>query len=213
MEYLFLAAAWAAYALLHSLLASLVVKDWVSRRWPALAPGYRLAYNLVALLALLPLIWAIHAHPGPWLWRWTGWAAWLANGLALAALLALASSSAPYDMKEFLGLKAWRERRRDAAEHDGLVISRWHRHVRHPWYALALVLVWTRDMNAAMLVSALAITAYFVIGSRLEERKLAAHFGDAYREYCRRVPGLLPLPGKRLSAAEAEALVQRSRHR
>ena len=81
-----------------------------------------------------------------------------------------------------------------------------HRHVRHPWYALSLVLLWTRDMSTALLVSALAITAYFVVGSWLEERKLLARFGPAYGQYMARVPGLVPRPWRRLSREEARQL-------
>lgn len=113
-------------------------------------------------------------------------------------------------MGEFLGLKPLRERRRNVTEHDGFRISPLHRHVRHPWYALGLVLIWTRDMNAPLLISALAITLYLILGSRLEEKKLEAHFGAAYRDYKDKVPALLPLPWKRLSAAEADALVRRT---
>jgi protein-S-isoprenylcysteine O-methyltransferase Ste14 len=205
-----LALGWLAYAALHSLLAALSVKAWATRRWPGCAPYYRLAYNLVALVLVLPLAWATFAIPGDWLWRWSEPWAWLANGLALAALAGFWFSSGTYDMGEFLGLKPLREQRSDAAEHDGFRISPLHRHVRHPWYALGLLLIWTRDMNAPLLVSTAAITLYFVLGSRLEENKLEAHFGAAYREYKERVPGLLPLPWKRLSAAEAEALQQRA---
>ena len=35
-------------------------------------------------------------------------------------------------------------------------------------------------------------TIWIVIGSVLEERDLSADFGDAYREYQRKVPMLLP---------------------
>jgi protein-S-isoprenylcysteine O-methyltransferase Ste14 len=217
MELAWLAVGWLAYAALHSLLAALTVKAYVTGRWPGFAPWYRLAYNAAALLLVLPLAWATYAIPGEWLWRWTGPTAWLANGLALAALAGFWFSAGSYDMGEFLGLKPLREKRRDAAEHEGFRISPLHRHVRHPWYALGLLLIWTRDMNAPLLVSAVAITLYFVLGSRLEESKLEAHFGAAYRDYKEKVPGLLPLPWRRLSAAEAEALMRRSvegaRHR
>ena len=67
-------------------------------------------------------------------------------------------------------------------------------------------------MNAPLLVSAVVVTLYFVVGSRLEENKLVAMHGDTYREYRRRVPGLVPLPWKWLSVAEAAALVQGARH-
>ena len=86
------------------------------------------------------------------------------------------------------------------------MISPWHRFVRHPWYTLGLVLIWTRDMNAASFVSAEAITLYFVIGSRFEEHKLVAEFGDRYREYQRKVPRLIPLPWRVLSRDDAARL-------
>ncbi|MEW6163508.1 MAG: hypothetical protein AB1642_00455 [Pseudomonadota bacterium] len=217
MNLLWLALGWLAYAALHSLLAALPVKAWVTRRWPGCAPWYRLAFNALATFLVLPLAWATHAIPGDWLWRWSGAWAWLANGLALAALAGFWFSTRGYDMGEFLGTRPLRERRADAVEHENFRISPLHRHVRHPWYALGLVLVWTRDMNAPWLVSACAITLYFIVGSRLEERKLERHFGPAYREYREKVPGLIPLPWKRLTPAEADALMQRSvqraRHR
>lgn len=206
-----LALGWLAYAALHSLLATLSVKAWVTRRRPAFAPWYRLAYNALAVVLVLPLVWATYAIPSEWLWRWNGiWAA-LANGLALVALIGFWRSTGSYDMGEFLGLKPLRERRQDAVEHDGFRISTVHRFVRHPWYFLGLVLIWTRDMNAPLLVSALAITLYFIVGSRLEEHKLEAHFGEVYRNYCRKVPGLMPLPWKRLSAPEAREMMHHAR--
>jgi methanethiol S-methyltransferase len=203
-----LALGWIAYATLHSLLAALAVKAWVTRRWPGFAPYYRLSFNALAIVLVLPLAWASYAIPGEWLWRWTGPAAWIANGLALAALAGFAFSSGTYDMGEFLGTRPWREKRSDAVEHEGFRISTLHRFVRHPWYALGLVLVWTRDMNAPLLISSGAITLYLIVGAWLEERKLEAHFGAAYRDYKQLVPGLIPLPWKWLSAAKAEVMVE-----
>ena len=52
---------------------------------------------------------------------------------------------------------------------------------------------------------AVAITAYFVIGSWFEERKLVALHGEAYRHYRDKVPALLPLPWKYMTAAEARS--------
>jgi protein-S-isoprenylcysteine O-methyltransferase Ste14 len=210
MNLTWLALGWIAYAALHSLLAALAVKAWVTRSWPGFAPYYRLAFNTLAVVLLLPLAWATYAIPGEWLWRWTGPAAWIANGLALAALAGFAFSSGTYDMGEFLGTRPWREKRADAVEHEGFRISPLHRFVRHPWYALGLVLIWTRDMNAPLLVSSGAITLYLIVGAWLEERKLEAHFAAAYRDYKKQVPGLVPLPWKILSAADASTLTQRS---
>jgi len=206
LRLLLLAATWAGYFALHSLLAGRGLKAEVARRWPRLARRYRLAYNVTALVTLVPVL-ALMAHtPGPWLWRWEGAWGWLADGLALGALAGFAWSARYYDLGEFAGLD-----RAGAEGPGGLRISPLHRHVRHPWYSLGLVLIWTRDMDAAWLVSALVITAYLVVGSRLEERRLVAEFGEAYRAYKRRVPGLVPLPGRALSRAEAWSLEQQAR--
>jgi len=192
---------WLAYFALHSLLASRSAKSQVAARWPVAARRYRLAYNVLALLALLPIGAWLLLHPGPVYWVWRGAAAWVANGLALLAVLGFQLSSRHYDMQSFLGLRP-----ESPTAAGRLCISPWHRYVRHPWYSLGLVIIWTRDMNAAMLVSALCMSAYFVVGSRWEEAKLIDEFGDRYRRYRERVPGLLPWPGKRLSEAEARRL-------
>jgi len=201
-----LAIAWLVYALIHSVLASFAVKAWVARRWPRCVPAYRLAFNIVATVTALPLVWATHAIPGEMLWRWSGPWAWLANGLALAAIAGFYVSARAYDMDEFLGLRQIRSHATQIDRGGGFTISFFHRFVRHPWYLFGLVIVWTRAMNAAWLVSAVAITAYFAIGSWFEERKLLALHGEAYRRYRDKVPALLPLPWKYLRENEAENL-------
>ncbi len=203
-----IALAWFAYFTLHSLLAASAVKAWCSRRWPQLMPSYRAAFNVISVVALLPVLWLVYGTGVNWLWRWEGALAWLANGLALLALLCFFASTRAYDMGEFLGLRQLRERGSDDIQ--TFTLSTFHRFVRHPWYCFALVLIWTRDMNAPLLVSAVAITLYLVVGSRLEERKLVAKFGDTYRRYMAQVPGLVPLPWKYLTARDAKDLVSQS---
>ena len=200
-EQLPLALGWVLYAVFHSLTASTTCKAWVERRWPNFFARYRLRYNLLALALLLPLAFLSLRTPGPQLWAWSGGMAWLMNGLAALSLLAFLRSGSAYDLSEFLGLHPAL-----AAGAPRLVISTWHRFVRHPWYTLGLVLIWTRDMNAATFVSAEAITLYFVIGSRFEERKLVAEFGERYREYQRKVPRLMPLPWRVLSKTDVARL-------
>jgi methanethiol S-methyltransferase len=205
-----IALAWLLYGTVHSLLASFAMKNRIADRWPEFMPAYRLAYNIFAAVTLLPVLWLVYGTPSEWLWRWTGVWAWLANGLALAAIAGVMLSGRAYDMGEFLGLRQMRQHDRGTRDRESFRISTLHRYVRHPWYCLGLVLIWTRDMNGPLLVSAVAITLYFIVGSRLEETKLIAMHGDAYRRYRERVPGLLPLPWKRLSEAEASELVDSS---
>jgi len=203
-----LAFCWIGYFALHSALASLAVKRRVAAAWPQLMPYYRLTFNMLASLLILPILWLTYHEPGPLLWRWQGAAAWLANGLALAALIGFWLSLKSYDMQEFLGLRQLQLHIRKVEDQEHFHLSTFHRYVRHPWYFFGLVLIWTRDMNATTLLSGVFITLYFVIGSRMEEKKLLVYHGDTYRRYMARVPGLVPLPWKTLTADEAKALVK-----
>ncbi|MFA7243316.1 MAG: hypothetical protein WC091_24680 [Sulfuricellaceae bacterium] len=203
-----LAASWLAYFILHSWLASLAAKRWVAARWPAFMPAYRLAFNLTAVVLLAPILALTYSLPGGELWRWHGWVAWFANGLSALAVAGVIYSSKGYDMQEFLGIRQWRNNARSVEDQENFHLSAFHRYVRHPWYFCALVLIWSRDMTAATLLSSVLLTLYFVIGSRLEERKLLAYHGEIYRRYMERVPGLIPLPWKKLSRQEADELLR-----
>lgn len=202
-----IALAWFGYFALHSVLAASSVKAWVGGRWPRFMPAYRIAFNVMATLTLIPVLWLVYGGASDWLWQWRGVWAWLTNGFALMAILSLLVSGNSYDMGEFLGLRQLGAQGSDQPEN--FTVSTLHRFVRHPWYCIGLVLIWTRDMNGPLLVSALMITAYFVVGSKLEEDKLLASYGETYRRYMAKVPGLIPLPWKYLTAAEAAALMQR----
>jgi len=200
---------WIGYFSLHSILASLAVKRRVAATWPNLMPYYRLVFNILAVLLLLPILWLSYRDPGPMLWRWQGIAAWLANGLALAAVFGFWLSLKSYDMQEFLGFRQLKFHIRRIEDQERFHLSWFHRYVRHPWYFFGLVMVWTRDMSAATLLSSMMITVYFIVGSRLEEKKLLVYHGDTYRRYMARVPGLIPLPWKSLTEKEAEALLKK----
>jgi len=199
-----------AYFILHSLLASLRMKRFVQQRFPAALPAYRLLFNALSIVLLLPLLWLVHRDPGPLLWAWQGPWRWLAMALTVLAVGGFVWATRAYDMSVFLGLRQWRERRQKMEDPEALHISSFHRFVRHPWYFLALLILWSRDQHLNQTVFYALATAYLVIGSRLEERKLVHQYGDAYRSYQRKVPALIPLPWRWLRAGEADELVRRA---
>ncbi len=69
-----------------------------------------------------------------------------------------------------------------------------YRWVRHPLYLLMILMIWSfPDLTTDRLLFNFLWTVWIVIGSYFEEIDLIAEFGDAYRQYQRKVPMLLPL--------------------
>ena len=188
------------YAGLHSLLAALSLKNWAQRLFGAGAERwYRLAYNVISVITLLPLFpllaWlpnqTLYVVPSPW--------RWLMVGGQLVALVALAITLLQTGVFHFLGLAQLVAAQ--PAETGTLNTGGFYGWVRHPLYFFSLLFLWlTPVMTTTLLTTTLLCTLYFYLGSIFEERRLVAEFGSAYQDYQQRVPRLLPfrfnLPGR-----------------
>lgn len=212
-ELMMLALAWLLYYIVHSILASLAVKGWVARRWPEWMPWYRLFFNFMASVLILWPLYLTFSTPGEPLWAWTGIWFYIANAVALLAVFGFLYSLKFYDSGEFIGLRQLRDREQRVEDQESFHLSPLHYFVRHPWYFLGLLIIWTRDMPPVMLLTAILATVYFIVGSWLEERKLIAYYGDAYRQYQSRVPALIPLPWHRLDAKSSQQLTEQARYK
>lgn len=205
---LILCLVWLVYFLLHSILASLRVKSFVAINMALIMPWYRLLFNGIAVLALVP----VHAYmsylSGDIIWAWHAKWQWLSNSLAIIAITGFIHSLKYYDMMEFMGIRQIVESNQLVNDQEHLKISPYHRYVRHPWYFFAIVLIWTRNMDTAWLVSCVMLTLYFILGSKLEDRKLVEYYGDPYQLYKSKVSGVFPLPWLILSSAEGVSIEQ-----
>lgn len=181
-----------AYAVLHSLLAALPVKNWARRVFGAgVERWYRLVYNILGVITLLPLFpllaWlptqTLYIVPAPW--------RWLMVGGQLLALAGLAVALLQTGLFHFLGLAQLVADR--PAESGTLNVGGFYGWVRHPLYFFSLLFLWlTPAMTANLLTVYLLFTLYFYLGSFFEERRLIAEFGSAYQDYQQRVPRLIP---------------------
>jgi len=131
----------------------------------------------------------------------------LMNGLGLLSIIGFLLSLRYYDSAAFIGLRPNTDGHIGSVD-EPLVISPMHRFVRHPWYFLGLLFIWSRDMNMGWLITCTWATLYMLLGSRLEERKLIAEYGESYGRYCSKVPGLIPQPWRYLTKKEAHQLTQ-----
>ena len=65
--------------------------------------------------------------------------------------------------------------------------------VRHPLYFLSLLMIWSSpDISADRMLFNVLWSAWIIIATRLEEKDLVAKYGDAYRNYQKTVPMLIP---------------------
>ncbi|MDB9741710.1 isoprenylcysteine carboxylmethyltransferase family protein [Akkermansiaceae bacterium] len=74
-----------------------------------------------------------------------------------------------------------------------------YRIVRHPIQTGLLIVLWsTSQMSNTQFMLATSLTVYIFIGLYFEEKALVAQFGDAYKNYKKRVPSVIPFwPRKR----------------
>jgi protein-S-isoprenylcysteine O-methyltransferase Ste14 len=204
-------AAMIGFGMVHSLLASRAAKLKVQAMMGERHTRgiYRIAYNLAAVISLLPALTLLVALPDRELYRFPQPLAIAALAIQAFAALGLVYSVHQLDVPHFSGLRqlaAWLAGSEAHSESDTsartLVVDGLHRYVRHPLYTTSLIVLWlVSPMTVNRLAFLLAATLYFYVGSIFEERKLVAEFGDAYREYQRRVPRLIPRIRPRFTAS------------
>lgn len=181
-----------AYGLLHSLLASLHIKARL-RRWlgPRSERWFRLLYNFLAVLTLLPILFlpillpdrVLYTIPAPW---------FLLTGiLQVLCLLVMLVSLKQTGIGSFLGLR--QALTPGTPSPVGLATSGLYRYVRHPAYTAGLIFIWLVPiMTCNLLAIDIGLTIYVITGAFIEERKLLGEFGQAYAEYQKKTPMLIP---------------------
>lgn len=178
------------WGILHSLLASLGFKSFARR---TLGDGfmkfYRLLYNIFAVLSFVPILYLMLSLPDRALYRVPApWSDGMLAGQALSVLF-LFIAVLQTDLLSFAGLRQLVE-----AERAGpLVTSGLYQSVRHPLYTFSLLILWFSPvMTLNSFVVYLSLTVYILVGIFFEERKLLREFGQAYADYRRSTPMLLP---------------------
>lgn len=194
MSYVFLALAWTAFCALHSAMISETATGFLKRRLGDSFRFYRLFFNAVAVLTLIPVLWYSLSLRTEAIVRWEG--PWRVPQVLLVAcgIVLVIAGGRHYRLGQFVGISQLRGTSSGGLAAGGRIDSRGVLGlVRHPWYAAVVLLVWARDLDVSAFVVNSVLTGYIVVGTLLEERKLVHEFGDAYRSYQRRVSMFVPL--------------------
>ena len=195
MTYLFAVFLWMVWCTLHSALITKSVTDYMERKLGDRYRFYRLCFNIFSLVTFIPLVLFSVSIRGVPIFRWQGLLAIVKYLMLATSLFLFIAGGAHYRMSQFLGIHQIKTgSASQVLSKEGMFQTSGILNVlRHPWYAAGILIVWARDITLSIFLINLVVSAYFVIGTILEERKLLHEFGDTYREYQKNVSMLIPL--------------------
>jgi protein-S-isoprenylcysteine O-methyltransferase Ste14 len=153
---------------------------------------------LILTLPVMVVVWGAWVPlPRPVLWDGRGTLDLPFLGVRLVALAGLVWTVRSFSLPDFFGEGAAVGNPGAAGSRRPVTLSVLGAFAlcRHPLYLfMTLLAAATTVMPLGRALMAGGLLVYVVIGSRLEERKLEAEFGDAYVQYRTRTPWLIPTP-------------------
>jgi len=194
VRYLFAALLWVLWCALHSTLVATTVTDYMRKKLGDWFRFYRLLYSAVSLVTLIPLVYYSNSIQQAPFFRWEGYLVIVRYLMVVTSILLFVTGARHYSMSQLLGIHQIKTGRanRAVSGYGTLDTSGILGGIRHPWYTAGILLVWAADLSQSTLLINTVISAYFVIGTFLEEKKLLLEFGERYREYQRNVSMFIP---------------------
>lgn len=188
------------FPLLHSLLLGRRGSRWLAR----LLPGWygqtlsSTSYVIIASLQLLALF-LLWTPSGVIWWRAEGGLRWAVLAVYASTWLLLLKATVDAGIEVQSGALGWLSLLRGGRpRYPGMPVHGLFRRVRHPIYAAFILTLWSVPLwTPDQLMLALSLTAYCLLAPRLKEQRYLQRYGDEFRDYRRRVPYLLPAPGRR----------------
>jgi len=193
-KYLMLSLLVIAWCLLHSAMISVSVTEYLKKRLGPKFRFYRLFFNLIAILTLIPVALYAYSLRTQAIFHWDGYMRIGQVLLLIVAVLLIFLGGRHYNVRQVLGIKQIKEGISSKAITDTgeLDTSGVLGMTRHPWYLATILLIWARQMDVSVLFVNVILTSYLIVGTALEEKKLIREFGEKYAAYQNRVSMLIP---------------------
>ncbi|MGD0916822.1 MAG: NnrU family protein [Thermodesulfobacteriota bacterium] len=191
---LFAVLLWILWCTLHSTLVATTVIDYMRKKLGDWFRFYRLFYNIVSLATLVPVeYYSVSIRQAP-VFQWEGPLVIVKYLLLVASIALFVAGGSHYSLSQFLGIRQIKIGRgtQTLSEYNIFDASGILGLIRHPWYAAGIMVIWARDISLPTLLINIVISAYFIIGTFLEERKLLLEFGEEYRKYQKYVSMFIP---------------------
>jgi protein-S-isoprenylcysteine O-methyltransferase Ste14 len=175
----------------HSLMARKPFRQWLKGFLPS--PYYGAFYAVASGIAVLALVmfWQESANT---LLAPQGFVRWFFRAVFVVAIGGVAWTIWALGLFVNFRLQPMVDDLRDKQSVSKLVTDRGpYRWIRHPLYLSSLLMIWSNpDLTLDRLLFNLLFTVWVIAAILLEERGLVATFGEAYRNYQREVPILIP---------------------
>lgn len=187
---LLLAFVWLLYGTIHSFMASNFFKNLAAKALDKYFRFYRLMYNILAFVLLIPVFAVQFSTDKETLWQASLYQSVIGKFISVWGVFLIATALQGYNLSEFSGFDFGKNQEKNEFKNDGLL-----KYMRHPIYFGILLLVWgmfVADASTRSLTGAVAVTIYLFIGIYFEEKKLIEVFGEKYKRYQQEVPMLIP---------------------
>ena len=196
MQYILLAIFWILWCVIHSFLISLSVTNFLEHKTGEYFKFYRLFFNLISLVTLIPVLLYSHHIKGQLIFTWEGYLIIIQFILFMIAFVLFLTGARKYDMMQFLGIRQIRSGRSHAplTESGKIDMTGVLGVTRHPWYVGSIIFIWVFNKNIYLstLIINLVLTVYLIVGTYLEESKLLTLCGERYKNYQKKVSMMIP---------------------
>ncbi len=112
MKYFILAMLWILWCCMHSFLVTTTVTAWFKKRTGDEFAFYRISYNLLSLITVLPLLYWQNTIPGPVIIELSPFLLIFKYSALVLSAMVITGSLFSFDMTEFLGIRQITDRMR-----------------------------------------------------------------------------------------------------